>query len=274
MELEIIKRASEELLKRGILKAETGIVLGSGLGDLAEMGEERIEIPYREIPGFPVSTVEGHKGSLISCRLWGNQVLMMNGRVHLYEGYKSEELARPVRILHLLGVKTLILTNAAGAINRSFTPGMFMLITDHVNFTGANPLIGKNIEELGTRFPDMSRVYSEELLGIAERAALKLGIKTARGIYAWYTGPSYETPAEIRVMERLGIDAVGMSTVPEAIAAKHLGMNILAISCLTNKAAGISPVPLSHEEVFATAQKVKGQFRDLVREIIESITLQ
>ena len=228
-------------------------------------------IPYAEIPEFPRSTVPGHAGELWAGRLHGKRVLMMRGRFHAYEGHPLEDLVRPIRVMARLGIKTLILTNAAGAVNTDYAPGDLMLISDFINFSGKNPLIGPNIDELGPRFPDMSRAYDKRLRAIAGEVALKNGISLREGVYAWFNGPTYETPAEIRMVRVMGADAVGMSTVPETIAAVHAGMRVLGISCLTNMAAGILPEPLSHREVMETAERVRDTFRTLLDGVIERL---
>ncbi len=250
-------------------RPSTGLVLGSGLGFFADdRVKETIVIPYGEIPNFPRSTVAGHKGQFVFGQVGGHKVVCMQGRFHYYEGYPMSELIKPIRIMAKLGVKTLIVTNAAGGINRSFDEGTLMLITDHINFLGDNPLIGPNDDSLGTRFPDMSTAYDPELRARAEAVAGELGIAVAKGVYLAATGPSYETPAEIRAFETLGADAVGMSTVPECIAANHAGLKVCGISCITNKAAGISSKPLSHDEVAEVAGRVRNQFADLLEHLI------
>ena len=248
---------------------QIGIILGSGLGDFAEEFDN-IVIPYEEIPGFEKSHIKGHKGRLVFAEIEGKKVVMMQGRYHFYEGYSMQTITYPVKVMKNLGIATLIITNAAGAVNKDFTPSDLMFITDHINFMGTNPLIGKNDDSLGERFPDMSEIYSKELINSAENIATNLGIKTHRGIYAATTGPSYETPAEINMFRLLGAGAVGMSTVPEAITAKWCGMRVLGISCLTNYAAGVNTTPLSHEEVIRTADKVKDNFKKLLTEIIKN----
>ena len=251
-------------------KPEIGIILGSGLGDFAD-NFESIKIPYTDIPGFENSEVQGHKGQLIFAKVNGKNTVMMQGRYHFYEGYSMQTVTYPIKILKKLGIKTLIITNAAGAVNENFNPGDLMLITDHINFMGTNPLIGKNDDTLGVRFPDMSEVYSKKLINLAQETAERLKIKYQKGVYAATTGPSYETPAEIRMFRLLGASAVGMSTVPEAIIANYCGLNVLGISCLTNYAAGVSNNPLNHEEVIETANKVKENFKLLLSEFIKRL---
>lgn len=245
-----------------------GIILGSGLGMLADEIEDKISIPYEEIPHFAKSNAVGHANELVYGVLKGKKVLAMKGRFHYYEGFTLKEVTFPVRVMKALGIDHLIITNASGAVNTSFKPGDLMLITDHINLTGANPLIGPNDDRLGPRFPDMTKVYTPELREVAMHVAEKLNIPLQQGVYAWWSGPSYETPAEIRMIRTLGADAVGMSTVPEAIVARHSSMNVLGISCLTNMAAGILDQPLHHDEVLEVANKVRTQFIQLVKGII------
>lgn len=249
---------------------EIGIILGSGLGDFAD-GFNSIVIPYNDIPGFEKSNVQGHKGQLVFAEVNGKKVVMMQGRYHFYEGYSMQTVTYPVKVMKKLGVKILIITNAAGAVTSEYTPGDLMLITDHINFMGTNPLIGKNDETLGTRFPDMSEVYSKDLINKAEAIAKDLNISYQKGVYAATTGPSYETPAEIKMFNLLGANAVGMSTAPEAIVANYCGLKILGISCLTNYAAGVSENPLNHQEVIDTANRVKESFKNLLLEILKAI---
>jgi purine-nucleoside phosphorylase len=243
---------------------ELGLILGSGLGFVAD---ERIEVvgrlPYDQIEDFPLSTVPGHAGQFVWGQLAGRRVLCMQGRFHFYEGYGMQQLTLPVRMMHQLGVQTLLLTNAAGGIHASYQPGDFMLIEDHINFLGTNPLIGLSAEA-GVRFPDMTEVYDKALREQIGQWARGAGMDLKQGVYLATTGPSFETPAEIRAFARLGADAVGMSTVPEAIVARQLGLRVIGISCITNAAAGLSTGPLSHEEVAETADRVRGQFADLL----------
>jgi purine-nucleoside phosphorylase len=250
------------------LHAHIAIVLGSGLGDFADEFEESVSLPYREIPGFVSSTAQGHVGRLVIGKIEGVPVLAMQGRVHYYEGYTLEEVTFPIRTFRLLGIKTIILTNAAGGIDVQLSQGALMVISDHLNLMGVNPLRGRNDERLGPRFPDMSEVYSRELQELATEEARALGITARRGIYAALSGPSYETPAEIHMLRSFGADAVGMSTVPEAIVARHMGMKVLGLSCITNMAAGISETPINHEEVIETGQKVRETFTQLLRRVI------
>jgi purine-nucleoside phosphorylase len=244
------------------------IVLGSGLGGFAEDFEEPTAIPYSEIPGFVTSTAEGHVGQLVIGKLDGLPVVAMQGRVHFYEGYSLEEVTFPIRVFKLLGIKTLVLTNAAGGIDVQLSQGALMVINDHLNLMGVNPLRGGNDERFGPRFPDMTEVYSRELQEIVVEEARDMAVEVRRGIYAALSGPSYETPAEIHMLRTFGADAVGMSTVPEAIVARHMGMSVLGISCITNMAAGISDVPINHEEVMETGQRVRAIFAELLRKVI------
>jgi purine-nucleoside phosphorylase len=249
-----------------------GLILGSGLGVLADEIENPVKIPYQDIPDFPVSTVEGHAGQLVLGRLGGFEVVAMQGRFHYYEGYSFERVTFPVRVMKGLGVETLIVTNAAGGINESFSPGDLMLISDHINNMGANPLIGPNDDRLGVRFPDMSEAYSKELRELAKNTAEKISLEVKEGVYVAFTGPTYETPAEIRAFRLLGADAVGMSTVPEVIVARHSGLKVLGISCITNMAAGILDQPLSHDEVIETTERVKANFILYVKELVKAIS--
>lgn len=252
-------------------KPEIGIILGSGLGGLAELIEDPIVIPYGDIPNFPLSTVEGHAGQLVIGNLADKSVVAMQGRFHFYEGYPLEEVVFPIRVLNSLGIEKLIVTNAAGGANRSFLPGDLMIIKDHINFTGNNPLIGPNLDSKGPRFLDMTWPYNNDLIKLAKIAGENLQLKLKEGIYMWFTGPTYETPAEVKLASILGADAVGMSTVPEVIVANHEGVEVLGISCITNMAAGILDQPLNHEEVVETSLKVKDNFENLIVEIIKLI---
>jgi purine-nucleoside phosphorylase len=247
------------------------VVLGSGLGSFADAFEERVNIPYEEIPGFMRSTAEGHAGQLVVGKVDSVPVVAMQGRMHYYEGYSLEEVTFPVRTFKLLGIKTLILTNAAGGINVQLTQGALMVLSDHLNLMGDNPLRGANDERFGPRFPDMSSVYSPELQELVIEEAKAIGVEVRRGIYGALSGPSYETPAEIHLLRNLGADAVGMSTVPEAIVARHMGLEVLGISCITNMAAGIGDEPINHEEVMATGDRVRGTFAELLGKVIAGI---
>ena len=265
---ERLLKCREEIRKRTDFRPQVGIVLGSGLGGYADNMEISCEIPYREIPGFPVSTVQGHDGKFLFGYVKNTPVILMKGRVHYYEGYPMEDVVLPVRLMGLLGADTVILTNAAGGINRTFQAGDLMLITDHISIAVPNPLRGENIDELGTRFPDMSHVYDPELQEAAKKTAARQGISLREGIYVQCSGPSYETPAEIRMLPALGADAVGMSTVCEAIAARHMGMKVCGISCITNMAAGILDQPLDHREVQKSADQAKEKFENLITGLV------
>lgn len=247
---------------------KAAIVLGSGLGDYADTLQIVAQIPYSEIEGFPVSTVPGHDGRFIFGYIENMPVVCMKGRIHYYEGYKITDVVMPVRLLGLLGAEILFLTNASGGINTAFQAGDLMLITDHISCFAPNPLIGPNLEELGTRFPDMSHVYDPQLQQIIRNAAAEQQIPLQEGVYAQLTGPSFETPAEIRMLRTLGCDAVGMSTVVEAIAARHMGMKVCGISCICNLAAGMTANPLTHEEVQEAADKAAPRFKQLVTEAV------
>ena len=248
-----------------------GLILGSGLGVLGDQIEGADFVPYAEIPGFPVSTVEGHAGRLVFGELEGKQVVIMQGRFHYYEGYSMDEVVFPVRVMKLLGVETLVVTNAAGGVNTAFMPGDLMLISDHIKFFTDSPLRGHNIEELGPRFNDMSTAYTPALRSLARDAAAAQGIDVREGVYAHMPGPSFETPAEIRMLRTLGADAVGMSTVPEVIAAAHADMKVLGISAISNMAAGILDQPLNHEEVMETGRMVRDRFVGLVRAVVQAV---
>ena len=252
-------------------KADIGVILGSGLGDYAEALEDAVKLPYSEIPGFPRSTVAGHAGMWCCGTLYGKRVVMMQGRFHYYEGYGMKDVTLPVRVMQKIGVKTLIVTNAAGGVNLGYHPGELMVIGDIFRMTAQNPLIGPNLDAFGPRFPDMSCAFDKELRALAHECANEQGFALREGVYAQMTGPTYETPAEIRMLRTLGADAVGMSTVPEVIVARHGGMRVLGISCITNMAAGILDQPLNHAEVTETANRVKGQFRNLLDRIIEKM---
>lgn len=252
-------------------KADIGVILGSGLGDYAEALEDAVKLPYSEIPGFPRSTVAGHAGMWCCGTLYGKRVVMMQGRFHYYEGYGMKDVTLPVRVMQKIGVKTLVVTNAAGGVNLGYHPGELMVIGDIFSMTAQNPLIGPNLDAFGPRFPDMSCAFDKELRALAHECANEQGFALREGVYAQMTGPMYETPAEIRMLRTLGADAVGMSTVPEVIVARHGGMRVLGISCITNMAAGILDQPLNHAEVTETANRVKGQFRNLLDRIIEKM---
>jgi purine-nucleoside phosphorylase len=248
-----------------------GLILGSGLGVLADDIENAVHIDYSEIPHFPVSTVEGHAGKLVIGTLEGKQVVAMQGRFHFYEGYPQKDVVMPVYVMKLLGVETLVVTNAAGGMNRGFQPGDLMLITDHINFTGNNPLIGANDPELGPRFPDMSEAYSKAYIDLAEKVAKAQGVTVQKGVYAAITGPSFMTPSELIMLNRLGGDAVGMSTAPEVIVASHCGLKVLGISCITDMAVGEELEPLTHEQVFEVASRTTPKFISLVRGFVKAV---
>lgn len=269
--IEKINESMNYLKNKIKTKPEIGIILGSGLGGLAELIEEPILVPYEEIPNFPISTVEGHAGRLVIGKLGNKQVVAMQGRFHFYEGYPLEEVTFPIRVLTALGVEKLIVTNAAGGVNKSFIPGDLMIIKDHINFTGKNPLMGPNLDSKGPRFLDMTWPYNKDLIKLAKKAGKTLNLELKEGIYMWFTGPTYETPAEVNLASILGADAVGMSTVPEVIVANHEDVQVLGISCITNMAAGILDQPLDHGEVVETSLKVKDNFENLVLEIIKLI---
>lgn len=264
--------AVDAIRKKSKVQPIVGLVLGSGLGGFAQGLADREAIPYDQIPHFPVSTgVVGHAGELVLGSVGSTPVVVLSGRVHFYEGRVMADVVFPARVLARMGARAVILTNAAGGVRLSFKPGDLMLITDHINGFGTNPLIGPNEDALGPRFPDMSVVYDTGLRKVVKSAAAKLRIPVREGVYIGLTGPSYETPAEIRMLRRWGVDAVGMSTVPEAIAARHMGMEVLGMSCITNMAAGVLPQPLDHNEVMETARKVKGSFIALLEGIVERL---
>lgn len=268
---ERVEQAADSLRRSGIGTPDLGIVLGSGLGDFAARLTDAVSTPYTEIPHWPASAVIGHAGRLVVGTLAGRRVAALSGRAHIYEGHDFRTVTFATRVLGRLGVRVLVLTNAAGGINAAFTPGTLMLIEDHINLMGGNPLTGPNDERFGPRFPDMTNVYSARLRNLAGAAAEAIGLRLARGVYVALHGPSYETPAEIRFLRTAGADAVGMSTVPEAIAARHMGMEVLGISCITNPAAGVMPDPLDHNEVMAVAARVRGEFSALLEGIIERL---
>lgn len=250
---------------------EAGIILGSGLGDYADGIQKEAVVPYQEIEGFPVSTVAGHKGQFVFGYAEGVPVVIMQGRVHYYEGYSMTDVVLPTRLMGMMGIKKLLLTNAAGGVNENFQPGDLMLITDHITTAVPSPLIGPNLDELGPRFPDMSEVYSLRLQELIRNAAKECGIGLKEGVYVQFTGPNYETPAEIRLARTWGGDAVGMSTACEAMAACHMGIEVGGISCITNMAAGISKVKLDHKEVQETANRVSRDFKNLVTRVIAAL---
>lgn len=268
--IEKINEATSYIKEQGATDAVLGLVLGSGLGDIVDQMEDAIHIPYETIPNFPVSTVVGHAGKLVYGTLAGKKVLAMAGRFHFYEGYAMEQVIFPIRVMKALGIDSIMITNAAGGINFDFEPGDLMLIVDQLNMTGTNPLIGKNIDELGPRFVDMSHPFDETYMELARKASEKLSLTLHEGVYMGVTGPTYETPAEIRMFRTLGADAVGMSTVSEIIAARHMGMRVIGISCITNLGSGMQK-DIDHSAVVNTGERVKGNFQNLVKEIIQSM---
>jgi purine-nucleoside phosphorylase len=265
------ERSAKFILSKTKLRPRVGLVLGSGLGAFADEFSDAGRIPYEKIPHFPRSTAIGHAGKLVVGKVDGVAVAGMQGRVHLYEGYSAREAAFPMRVLARMGIRAVILTNAAGGINREFAQGCLVVLRDHINLQEANPLSGPNDERFGPRFPDMTHAYAKTLREAAVAEGKRLGIAIHEGVYAAVAGPSYETPAEIRYLRTIGADLVGMSTVPEAIAARHMGIQVLGISCVTNLAAGILDKPLDHKEVLETGERVKGQFIALLRAVIPRI---
>jgi purine-nucleoside phosphorylase len=265
------EHAARTLRARASDEVRVALVLGSGLGAFADELEGAEAIPYSEIPGFARPTVEGHAGRLVLGRVGGVYVAAMQGRFHFYEGYALEEVTFPIRTLGLLGASSLVLTNAAGGLNNSYEQGSLVVISDHLNLMGANPLLGPNDARFGPRFPDMTDVYDREYQDAAVAASHEMGVELRRGIYAALTGPSYETPAEIRMLRLLGADAVGMSTVPEAIVARQMGLRVLGISCITNMAAGVLDKPINHEEVIETGERVRETFAELLRRVIPKL---
>ena len=265
------EHAARTLRSRADSDVRVALVLGSGLGAFADEVEDAVSVPYSEIPGFARPTVEGHAGRLVIGKVGGVAVAAMQGRFHFYEGYTLEEVTFPVRVLGLLGAKSLVLTNAAGGLNNSYEQGALVLISDHLNLMGTNPLLGRNDPRFGPRFPDMTEVYDREYQDAAITEAREMGLELRRGIYAGLTGPSYETPAEIRMLRLLGADAVGMSTVPEAIVARQMGLRVLGLSCITNMAAGVLDKPINHEEVIETGERVRETFAELLRRVIPKL---
>ena len=270
-EFTCVESAARFLLSQTSLRPRVGLVLGSGLGAFADELSEATRIPYAQIPSFPRSTAVGHAGNMVIGKADGIPVAAMQGRVHLYEGYSPQQVAFPTRVLGRMGVQALVLTNAAGGINLEYKQGALVVITDHINLQGHNPLVGPNEERFGERFPDMTQAYWKPYRDIVLAEARKLGKSVYQGVYAGLLGPSYETPAEIRYLRAIGADLVGMSTIPEVIAARHLGMKVLAISCVTNMAAGILDKPIHHAEVLETGERVKGDFVGLLRAVLPRI---
>ena len=265
---ERVQRAADIIRSRCKEDVRVGLVLGSGLGAFADDLQQSVALSYDEIPGFSRSTVEGHAGRLVIGRIDDVAIVAMQGRFHYYEGYSLDEVVFPIRTLGLLGIKALVLTNAAGGINIGLDQGALMVINDHMNLMGVNPLCGVHDERLGARFPDMSEVYSHDYQEIAVEEARSMNLELRRGIYAGLTGPSYETPAEVRMLRTIGADAVGMSTVPEAIVARQMGISILGISCITNMAAGVIGEPINHDEVMEIGRRVHDTFKELLRRVI------
>ena len=251
--------------------ADVAIVLGSGLGDFTQSLQDSVSIPYSDIPHWPGSAVVGHAGKLVAGTIGGKRVVALSGRAHFYEGHPMSVVTFATRVIGLLGIRTLVLTNAAGGINLNFKPGTLMVIDEHIKLLGTNPLVGSNDDRYGPRYPDMTEAYSKRLREIADRAAVSSTVAIAHGVYVALHGPSYETPAEIRYLRTIGADAVGMSTVPETIVARHMGIEVLGISCITNPAAGVLPKPLVHDEVMEVARRVRGEFSKLLQAVIERV---
>src|SRR5882672_262862 len=267
----LAETAAHSVLQRTSLRPQIGLVLGAGLGAFAESLADATRIPFAEIPAFPCSTAIGHSGQMVIGKAGTVPVAAMQGRVHLYEGYSAQQVAFPMRVFGRIGMRAVILTNAAGGINLRYQQGALVLVSDHINLQGANPLVGPNEDRLGLRFPDMTHAYEKSYRAMAKEEAAKLGMTLYEGVYAALLGPSYETPAEIRYLRTIGADLVGMSTALEVIAARHMGMKVLAISCVTNMAAGILDQPLSHEEVMETGERVRSSFEALLRAVLPHI---
>lgn len=263
-----IDAAAAYILSHTHIRPTIGLVLGSGLGDFADTLEEAVRIPYADIPNFPMSTAPGHVGALVFGKKCGKYVVAMQGRLHYYEGHSMQTLTLPIRVMAAIGVTNLVVTNAAGGSNPSYNPGTLMLIRDHINFSGANPLIGSNLDTFGPRFPDVSDLYTAELRTAVKAKAAEAGIHLEEGVYMMFTGPNYETPAEVRMAQILGADAVGMSTAPEALVGGHCGMRIVGVSCITNHAAGVTDQKLDHAEVVEIAAKVHDTFQSLLELIL------
>ena len=266
-----ITAAAEYILKTVPNRPTIGMVLGSGLGDFADTLENPVRIAFKDIPNFPQPTVAGHAGALVFGEKMGQSVVVLQGRIHFYEGLPMQEITLPTRVLAAMGVKTLVLTNAAGGVNTTFEPGTLMLISDHINYSGANPLIGQNLDAFGPRFPDCSDIYTKELREKVKTVAAEAGMNIREGVYMMFSGPNYETPAEVRMARIVGADAVGMSTVPEALIAAHCGMQVIGMSCITNMAAGVLEQKLDHSEVVETANRVHDQFHQLLNLILTVI---
>ena len=268
---ERIMAAADYIRTQVTMRPTIGLILGSGLGDFADTLEDAVKIPYSQIPNFPVPSIAGHSGALVFGKKCGREVVVMQGRIHYYEGLPMQLITLPIRVLAALGAKTVVLTNACGGVNLSFRPGDLMLIADHINLSGANPLVGPNFDAFGPRFPDMSDLYTASLRKAIREAAREAGIELQEGVYGMYSGPNYETPAEIRMYRVLGADTVGMSTVPEALVAGHCGMQVVGVSCVTNMAAGVLPVKLNHAEVTEIANRVSATFRKVIDLILTVI---
>ena len=266
--MEKITAAAEYIRSKTDFCPTIGLVLGSGLGDFADTREEAVRIPYGEIPYFPISTAPGHAGNLVIGKRCGQVVAALQGRFHYYEGHSMQAITFPIRVMAQLGVKNLVLTNAAGGANASYNPGTLMLISDHINYSFDNPLIGPNLDKFGPRFPDVSDLYSKELRSVVKERAASAGIRLEEGVYMMFTGPNYETPAEVRMAQILGADAVGMSTAPEALVGGHCGMRVLGISCITNHAAGVTDQKLDHSEVVEVANRVHDTFQKLLELVL------
>jgi purine-nucleoside phosphorylase len=269
--LENLKESVDFIRSRSKLKPRVGITLGSGLSGFSKEVQVEVAIPYKDIPHFSPPSVDGHPGQMLLGTVGSVPVVVLQGRIHYYEGHSMEEVVYPTRLLAQLGIQRLILTNAAGGLDPQMTAGDFMLIRDHINLTGNNPLIGPNIAELGLRFPDMTRAYDQELLIMAEKIMKRLGLRYSVGVYCGVSGPTYETAAEVRFLQTIGGQAVGMSTVPETIAAKHMGLSVCGISCISNLATGISNNPITHDEVKETAKRVEKQFSEFLKEFVQSL---
>lgn len=269
--LQKIQAAADYIRSRSNIHPQIGLILGSGLGDMADEITDAVRIDYHDIPHFPVSTVEGHAGKLVIGKLMGKDVVALQGRFHFYEGYSLQEVTFPVRVFKALGISTMIVTNACGALNTNFYPGALMFITDHINFIGDNPLIGKNFNDLGPRFPDMSSAYDKGLIALGKKVAAELGVETVEGIYTAVSGPYYFSKAELRMVKGFGSDTIGMSTVPETIVAVHMGIKVLGISCITDMADPDNLVPLEHSHVVAVANQAKPKFIRLVTGIVQNI---
>jgi purine-nucleoside phosphorylase len=269
----LAETAAQSLMQRTSLRPHIGLVLGSGLGGFADSLSDAARIPFHEIPAFPRSTAIGHAGQMVIGNAGATPVAVMQGRVHLYEGYSPQQVAFPIRVFGRMGIRSVILTNAAGGINLNYQQGALVLIRDHINLQGTNPLVGPNDDRFGVRFPDMTHAYAKDFRALAKEEAAKLGMNLHEGVYAALLGPSYETPAEINYLRIIGADLVGMSTAFEVIAGRHLGIKVLAISCVTNMAAGILDQPLSHQEVMETGERVKSSFEALLRAILPRMAL-